>query len=186
MITIFHRGHLLFLIVAGCLLVAPPTRASDASDLQQKLNGGYYLLYNLAGDENQLPILLDLKHAPPNVGELADRISKEGKKTLGLIEKFQDQNPALRDDRNPLPAIEQDVRDSIKGDKQHQLLFGTKDAEFVRALCISQIEASTYAAHLAKVLGDQESSPSRAAQLRHVSDEWLALRANAEQILRDY
>jgi hypothetical protein len=171
------------LIVCG--FAAKSARGDDASPRQAKLNGGYYLLHTLADNEAQLPILLDLKTAPREVQTFADHISKLGKETEGDIEKMSDHDPALRYDKNPLPEIEQETRDSIKDDKQHMLLFGTKGPEFVRALINSQIEATTYAINLSKVLADQESSPDRARTLRHLSAKWLKMRKDAFRILCD-
>ncbi len=99
---------------------------------------------------------------------------------------MQDEDSAVVLDKNPLPQIEQDVRDSIKSDKQHQLLFGTSDSEFVRALVVSQVEATTYGAHLCKVLADQETSPKRVETLRKLSAKWLKQRNEAFRILRNY
>ena len=131
-------------------------------------------------------MLLLVKHAPPELSTFADQISKAGKETMEALERFQDLDPAIQFDRNPLPSIEQDVRDSIKGDKQHQLLFGTSNSEFVRALIVSQIEASTYALHLCKILAEQEKDSARIKTLRHLSAKWLEMRSKAFGILRNY
>jgi hypothetical protein len=155
-------------------------------DKQAKLNGGYYLLHKLAADESQLPLILDIKHSPPELSPYADQISKMGKETVKTIEDFHEHNPDLKFDRNPLPAIEQDTRDSIKDDKQHQLLFGTHDSEFVRALLVSQIEATTYGTNLCKVLADQEPDPGRAKVLTRLGAKWLDLRSKAYNLLRNY
>jgi hypothetical protein len=170
----------------GGALMMTPARADDASDLQGKLNGGYYLLHSVSEDEAQLPLLLDLKHAPAEVIAYADRISKGAKETAAAVEHFQDRDSAIQFDKNPLPQIEQDVRKSIKADKQHQLLFGTTNSEFVRALMVSQIEASTYALNICKVLADEETNPARSKKLRQLSAKWLDLRDEAFRILRDY
>jgi hypothetical protein len=176
----------LTLACIGVIFTMTPSPGDEPDQHQAKLNGGYYLLHQLADDEAQLPILLDLKHAPPEVVQYADKISKAGKETEGALEEMQDHDSKIQLDRNPLPPIEQNVRDSIKDDKQHQLLFGTSNAEFVRALIISQIEATTYALHLSKVLADQESDPARVKKLQHLSAHWLALRNEAFSILRNY
>jgi hypothetical protein len=169
-----------------CLSALMTVNSTASEDRQARLNDGYYLLHSLSGDESQLPLLLDLKHAPPELGTYADSISKLGKETSATLENFQDKNSSINFDRNPLPQIEQDVRDSIKSDKQHQLLFGTSNSEFVRALLVAQIEATTYATHLCKVLADQETNPGRAEKLRHLSTKWLNLREEAFRMLRDY
>ena len=187
-----HRPALRLLLPAlficlwsGGLFLAP-ARGSDASESQGKLNGGYYLLHHLGEDEDQLPLLLDLKHAPPEIEKYADQISRTAKASNAALEQMQDRDAAIRFDKNPLPSIERDVRDSIKDDKQHQLLFGTSDSEFVRALLVSQIEATTYASHLAEVLADQETNPTRVKTLKHLSDQWLAMRSEAYRLLRNY
>jgi hypothetical protein len=99
---------------------------------------------------------------------------------------MQERDPIIQFDRNPLPRIERDARASIKDDKQHQLLFGTTDSEFARALLVSQIEACTYALHLSKILAEQETDRDRAKTLRHISAQWLGLRNEAFRILRNY
>jgi hypothetical protein len=170
----------------GAALAFPTAHAGEASQRQEKLNGGYYLLHHVASDESQLPLLLLIKHAPPEVKDYADRISRTGKETVAVIERLQRGDASIQFDKNPLPAIEQDTRDSIKADKQHQLLFGTKDAEFVRALLVSQIEASTYALNLAKVLAEQEKDPDRVTTLHHLSAQWLEMRNQAFRLLRNY
>jgi hypothetical protein len=185
--SVVPRLVLCSLIACLCAATAlTPSRGDEDSARQAKLNGGYYLLHQLGGDENQLPLLLDMKHAPPELVTYADQISKAGKETVASLEHFQDRDKAIQLDRNPLPQIEQDVRDSIKADKQHQLLFGTSNSDFVRALLISQIEASTYAIHLSKVLADGETNPGRAKKLRQLSARWLGLRDDAYRILRNY
>ena len=49
------------------------------------------------------------------------------------------------------------MRDSIREDKKQQLLFDTTGTEFIRAFLVTQIEASTYAMNLSKVLADKEN-----------------------------
>jgi len=174
------------LLLGAGSFFATAASPAESTEKQANLNGGYHLLHKLSGDESQLPMLLLVKHAPPELATFADEISKVGKETMAALDRFQDQDPAIHFDRNPLPSIEQDVRDSIKGDKQHQLLFGTSDSEFVRALVVSQIEASTYGLNLCKTLADQEDDPARIKTLRRLSDKWLEVRRKAFQILRNY
>ena len=174
------------LLLNLAILVFAPLRATEPTEKQAKLNGGYYLLHQLGDDESKLPLLLVVKHAPPEIHSFADLVSKTGKETVADIESFQDKNQAIQFDRNPLPKIEQEVRDSIKDDKQHQLLFGTTDSEFARALLVSQIEASSYGLNLGKVLAAQETDPDRIKTLQHLSKKWLTVRENAFRLLRNY
>jgi hypothetical protein len=179
---VFHVLSIITLI--GCVS-APFTlvRGDDAGARQEKLNGGYFLLHQLCDDDAQLPLLLDVKHAPEAIETFAIRISKTAKESNSLLEQMQDSDPALNFDRNPLPSIERDVRASIQDEKQHQLLFGTSDDAFVRALLVSQVEASNYGRNLAKVLSEQESDAKRIKLLERISAKWLAIHSEAFRLL---
>jgi len=159
------------------------SRADEASGRQEKLNGGYYLLHHLCDNEDQLPLLLDVKHSSPEIERFADRISKTAKESNAALEQMQDADPSLKFNHNPLPSIERDVRDSIQDEKQDQLLFGTSDAEFERALLVSQIEASNYAHNIAEVLADQDTDPTRIKSLEKISSKWFALNKEAFRLL---
>ena len=175
------------LLIGWSLLAGTNFAHGDASsDRVGKLNGGYYLLYHVSSDEAQIPLLLLIKHSPGEIKTYADQISKTAKETVAALDRLQQGDSSLRFDRNPLPQIEQDTRDSIKADKQHQLLFGTTGSEFVRALIVSQIEASTYALNLSKVLAGQEKDSDRVKTLQHMSAKWLVLRNEAFRLLRNY
>jgi hypothetical protein len=167
------------------LCVLTPTRGNETSEHRDYLNGGYYLLHHLCEDEAKLPLLLDVKDAPPEIESYADLISKTAKETIAALERMQESDASLKFDKNPLPLIERDVRESIQADKQHQLLFGTTGAEFVRALLVSQAEASSYALNLAKVLSQQESNPDRVKTLQHISVKWRAIHQDAMRLLRN-
>jgi len=182
----FYRALRFVLLLIGLNAAMAPTRGDEATEQQEKLNGGYYLLHELNQDEAQVPLLLLVKHAPAEITTFADHISKTAKETLADLDRLQKDDPSIRFDRNPLPQMERDTRASIKADKQHQLLFGTTGSEFVRALLVAQIEASTYALNLSKVLAEQETDPHRVKILRHISARWLDMRNEAFRILRNY
>ena len=160
-------------------LTIAQAKEREDSEHQDKLNGGYYLLHHLCEDESRLPMLSFIKTTPRDVADYVNRISQTAKESLASLEQIQDQNPAIQFDKNPLPPIERDVRESIHDAKQHQLLFGTTDAAFVRALLVSQIEASSYALNLSKVLADQETDPSRVKMLQRMSAKWLLIQNEA-------
>ncbi len=105
------------LLLAGMLglVIAAATtgaRADDDAKKQEILNGGYYLLHHLDNDEDQLPLLLDLKHASKDIIDFADRVSQTAKAANAALEKMQDHDPAISFDHNPLPKIERDIRES--------------------------------------------------------------------------
>jgi hypothetical protein len=124
-----------------------------------------------------------VKHTSAEIESFADKISKTAKESSAVLEYMQDDDPALKFNPNPLPSIERDVRESIQDEKQHQLLFGTNDAEFERALLVSQIEASNYAHNLAKVLAEQETDPKRIKSLEKISSKWLAIHQESFHLL---
>lgn len=166
------------------VLLTSQIRGSETSERQDKLNGGYYLLHHLCDDESQLPLLIAVKHTPPEVAGYVDRISKTAKESSASLEQMQKGDSSLRFDKNPLPEVERDVRASIRDAKQHQLLFGTTDSDFVHALLVSQIEASNYALNLAKVLSEQESDPARVKKLQRISVKWQTLYEEAYRRLK--
>lgn len=175
----------LLVLLWGIFTTLAPAKTPAISERQDKLNGGYYLLHHLCENESNLPLLLAVKHAPPDIVDYADKISKTAKESLIVLNRMQEGDRHLKFDKNPLPSIEQDVRESIHDDKQHQLLFGTTGSEFVHALLVSQVEASTYALNLAKVLADQEKDSDRVAMLQRISAKWLALRDESYHLLRN-
>ncbi len=158
--------------------------ASEASERPEQLNGGYYLLHHVCEDETNLPLLVAIKHTPPEIASYVDKIAKTSRESITALDRLQKGDATLQSDKNPLPPIERDVRQSIRDDKEHQLLFGTTDTEFVRALLVSQIEASGYALNLAKVLSEQEKNPDRVKALQHISAKWLTIRNEAYRLLR--
>jgi hypothetical protein len=172
------------IILLGCISAGfTCVRGDDSAARQEKLNGGYYLLHHLCDDEAGLPLLLDVKHAPEAIESFAIKVSKTAKESNSLLEQMKDSDPLLKFDRNPLPSIERDVRASIQDEKEHQLLFGTSDDAFVRALLVSQIEASNYGHNLAEVLSEQESDSKRIKCLERISAKWLSIHAEAFRLL---
>jgi hypothetical protein len=157
-------------------------RGADA-EKQEYLNGGYFLLHQLCDNEAQLPLLLDVKHSSSEIKTFADRISRTAKETNAAIDHMQDQDSAIKFERNPLPSIERDVRQSIQDEKQHQLLFGTSGPEFERSLLVSQSEASNYARNIARVLAENEEDAKRKKILEKLSNEWLLISKETFRLL---
>jgi hypothetical protein len=183
LLNLIRAGLLICFLSVSC--VVTPTAGSEISDHRDYLNGGYYLLHHLCEDEAKLPLLLDVKDVPPEIESYADHISKMAKETIADLERMQESDTRLKFDKNPLPRIELDVRESIQADKQHQLLFGTTGAQFVRALLVSQAEASSYALNLAKILSQQEKDPDRVKALQHISIRWRAIYQETMRRLRN-
>jgi len=171
-----------------CLISLAVTvvRGDDSVSSHNELNGGYFLLHNLLDDEHDVPLLLDLKTAPKEIEDFARKVSLTAEEGKVALDKMRESDPRINWDKNPLPKFEQDVRASIKGDKQHQLLFGTKDSNFVRAFLVSQAEASMYAANIAKVMSQQDKNPWHDREFSHISERWHALYEEDFRLLRNY
>ena len=165
------------------LLGAPGTvRAEDTAETpRETINDGYSLLYKLCKDESQLHLIVLIKTTPPEIADFARRISQEGDDDAALLEKIQAADHHIRLDKQPLPQFEVDVRQSIRDEKQHLLLFGSKSGNFVRALLVSQIEAATYGANIAKVL--IRDDPRHAETLGRIADHWARIRHDAYRLL---
>jgi hypothetical protein len=168
------RQDFAFLVcgLAMVIVLTDSLRASDSADRQNELNGGYYLLHQLCDQESQLPMLALIKTTPQEIVGYVHRVARTANDSKTALDHMQDEDGAIRFDRNPLPPIERDVRKSISDAKQHQLLFGTSNGAFVRALLVSQIEASNYALSIAKVLAEQETDPTRVKALQALQGKW--------------
>jgi hypothetical protein len=180
----FARGGIIALV---CLLATTPGNCQVESTRNfNNLNGGYYLLHKLYEDESQLPLLLDLKTASPELHQFADKISRTAKEGMSILDRMRYADPHMKWDKNPLPKVEQDVRESVQDEKEHQLLFGTEKSEFARAFLVSQAEATNYAANIDKVLAEQDNYPGHERLLKQMSAEWRSLYGESLRLLRQY
>lgn len=171
-----------YLGVASTLL---PARGSETREQVAYLNGGYFLLHQLCEDEAKLPMIFLIKDAPPEIEAFAKQASQTAQESLATLDRMQEHDPNLKFNRNPLPRVEIDVRDSIQDEKQHQLVFGTSGPEFVRALVVTQIQSSSYALNLAKVLAQRETNPERVKALERITAKWHKINQEAFQLLRN-
>jgi len=160
----------LFLIPA-LLAAALPLRAADTLRDRQV---GYFLFNKTADEESEVHLITLAKTTPPDVVDYVKRVSENAGRTLAFVEKVEDRQPGLKLGDDPLPRFERDVRQSIREDKQHNLLFGTTDVKFARALLFSQVEATNYLMHMAKVLAQDD--PAHARELTRLSASWQKLR----------
>lgn len=87
-----------------------------------------------------------------------------------LLEEFARHDRSIRLDDVRLPAGEVAARDAIASTKQHELL-GQSGASFELSLLLTQAEALTYAAHLAKVASEHDGQPGRARALAGLSQD---------------
>jgi hypothetical protein len=165
----------------SCFSLATPARA--ASDSENEMRDGFFLIHGVCHEESQVHLITMMKTTPPWLVDYVTRISKLADDTLDTLDDMEDHDPALKSDDSPLPAFERAVRASIKDEKRHDLLFGTKDAAFSRALILTQLDAANYIANIAKVLSDEDEDDSRARKLDKISSHWAAIRREGIQFL---
>jgi hypothetical protein len=172
---------LLLAAVTGVLLLVP--RVAGADESQRELNNGYSLMHRLCEQEKQVDMILIVKTTPKAVADFAHEVSKTAGENLDSFDRMAAHDPAIRFDVPGLPPIETQTRKSIQDDKQHMLLFGTKDADFAKTLLVTQVEAGTYGMNMCKVLADDEPNGRRATELRRISSRWEKLRDKAYTLL---
>ena len=184
--SIAGRGRFLLpLLLAAIGISASNTWGDDASGYgspnDEKV--GFYLLTDVCRQETQVHLITWIKTTPPELIAFTQRISKTADESMATIDRLKKGDPTLVLDKNPLPAFEQRVRGSIRSDKQHQLLFGTKGPDFDKALLVTQIEASNYITNIAKDLAASDPDSDRAKTLSRLSAKWRSLREEAFRLL---
>jgi hypothetical protein len=172
-----------FLLSAATFLVSSAAFAHADQDQQRYLTNGYSLLHHLCEQEKPLDLILTVKTTPKDVADFAHSVSRTAKADAELLEDLQEHDKSLRFDQTGMPSFENDTRTSIRGDKQHMLLFGTTNASFARALLVTQTEAGTYGMNLAKVLADAEPDAHRADVVRKVGASFEKIRDRAYRLL---
>jgi hypothetical protein len=123
-----------------------------------------------------------IKHTNSSVADVIKEIARacgQAKKELG---RFQGNDPHLNLKMTDLPPIEQQTRAAIASTVTKQLLT-SGGKTFERRLLFTQAEAMNYAAHLAKVLGDQEKDPHRQEFLAALSQQCATLHDRVVDLL---
>ncbi len=177
---------LILLSLAGLFWVTlgPSVEANPkATGAESNLRDGFFLLQDVSQREAWVGLITFVKTSPPELADYAKKISVAADQTLAVVDRAEKADSSVQGDSNPLPAIERDARQSIREDKQDQLLFGTKGPAFARAFLLAQIEAATYITHLAKVMAAEDPNAARARALQKISDRWLQLRNEGFRLL---
>src|SRR6185436_15673891 len=91
-----------------------------------------------------------------------------------LLEKLAAHDPSIRLDDIRLPPGETATRKAIATTRRKELL-GQRGDEFELTLLLTQTAALSYAWHLAKVAGENETQPDRARALSGVSKDMETL-----------
>ena len=156
-------------VLTGCK--PPKTGAPSGSIVAQATrNNCYSLLHQLLDEQKDVSLLRFIKSEHSDVKNLIKKIAAASGAGSQLLEEFAKHDPSLHLNDIQLPPGEESTRDAIASTKKKELLGQTGD-EFELTLLLTQTEALSYAWHLAKVAGENESQPDRARALAGVSKD---------------
>jgi hypothetical protein len=170
------------LAVTGCATVQKvlPTAAWHQARVR---NEGYSLLYQLLSQDSDVAKILIIKHADSPVADVIKEIAStcgQAKKELDL---FHEKDRHLSFEMANLPEFEQKTRAAIQSTVTKQLLFSSGKT-FENRLLLTQVESMNYAAHLAKVLHEQEDNANRKDFLATLSERCTTLHDKAINLLK--
>jgi hypothetical protein len=167
--------------VTGCQ--SPKVRSpSGSSAAQSRRNNCYSLLHQLLDDQKNVSILRFIKREQEDVKNLVKKIAAASGAGSKLLEELARHDPSINLDDIRLPPGEAATREAIASSRKKELLGQTGD-EFELTLLLTQTEALSYAWHLAKVAGEDESQPDRARVLAGVSEDMKNLYREAFVLL---
>jgi len=128
------------------------------------------LLHQLLDEQKDVSLLRFIKSEHSDVKNLIKKIAAASGAGSQLLEEFAKHDPSLHLNDIQLPPGEESTRDAIASTKKKELLGQTGD-EFELTSLLTQTEALSYAWHLAKVAGENESQPDRARALAGVGTD---------------
>jgi hypothetical protein len=180
-----------FIALTGCQLFhsepRPPEAASAASpgDVSGLDQTGYALLFDLLGDEKDVAKIRFIKHPRPAVTELLKEIARVSGDAHKQLERFGKADKSLNLVDQGLPAGEVAARKAISKTKTKALL-SSKGKELEIQLLLTQQEAMTYGAHLAKTIALRETRPQRQQFLQQLSEQLSGLEQKVVSVLREH
>jgi hypothetical protein len=128
------------------------------------------LLHQLLDDQKNVSLLRFIKREQDDVKNLVKRIAAASGTGAKLLEELASHDPSIKLGDIRLPPGEAATREAIASTRKKELLGQTGD-KFELSLLLTQAEALSYACHLAKVAGENESQPERARALARVSED---------------
>jgi hypothetical protein len=146
---------------------SPPVESGGA---QATRNNCYSLLHQLLDEQKDVSILRFIKREKSDVKILINKIADNSAAGAKLLEEFARHDPSINLDDIRLPPGEMATRNAIASTKKKELLSQTGD-EFELTLLLTQTAALSYAWHLAKVAGENETQPDRARALAGLSSD---------------
>jgi hypothetical protein len=170
------------LAVAGCSTVQKvlPTTAWRQARVR---NEGYSLLYQLMNQNSDVAKILIIKHTEPPVTDVIKEIASTCGQAKKELEMLHEKDRHLSFEMSNLPQMEQKTRAAIESTVTKKLLF-SNGKMFEHRLLLTQAESMNYAAHLAKVLHDQDDNPNRKIFLAKLSDRCTGLHDRVVDLLK--
>ena len=158
----------------ACLLTDCPSPKAESRSgsvaAQATRNNCYSLLHQLLDEQKDVSILRFIKSEHTDVKNLVKKIAAASGAGSQLLEEFAKHDPSIQLNDIQLPPGEKSTRDAIASTKKKELLGQTGD-EFELTLLLTQTEALSYAWHLAKVAGENDSQPDRVRALGGVGTD---------------
>ena len=162
------------MLSAACVLTSCQTSTirtpGERSAAPTTRNNCYSLLHQLLNDQKNVSLLRFIKREEDDVKKLVKKIAANSVAGAKLLEEFARHDPSIHLDDLRLPAGEAATREAIASTREKELLGQTGD-EFELSLLLTQIEALSYASHLAKVAGKNEPQPDHARALAGLSQD---------------
>jgi hypothetical protein len=186
-ITKINLPLLTAMISVACVLTgcpSPKAKAPSGSNAAQSTrNNCCSLLHQLLNDQKNVSLLRFIKREQDEVKNLVKKIAANSAAGAKLLEEFARHDPSINLDDLRLPPGEAATREAIASTKKKELLGQTGD-EFELTLLLTQTEALSYACHLAKVAGQNESQPERVRALAGLSEDMQSLYHEVFTLLR--
>lgn len=170
----------------ACVLTAcKPSQAAAPAASESALstrNNCYSLLHQLLDEQKDVSLLHYIKQEHSDVKDLIKKIADASGAGSKLLEAFAKHDPSIHLDEMGLPPGEMATRAAIASTKKMELLGQTGD-QLELTLLLTQTEALSYAWHLAKVAGENDSQPDRARALAGLSANMQSLYQNVFAML---
>ena len=167
---------IMMLVVVGTLTGCQTPRAMipTRSAALTTRNNCCSLLHQLLKEQKDVSLLRFIKREQSDVKELVNKIAINSATGAKLLEALAKSDPRINLNDIRLPPGEVATRAAIAATKEKELLDQTGD-KFELTLLLTQTEALSYAWHLAKVAGENESQPDHARALAGLSEDMRKL-----------
>ncbi|MEX0653386.1 MAG: hypothetical protein WDZ31_13595 [Phycisphaeraceae bacterium] len=173
--TVALAGLLMLGTLHGCT-AARPTVTADPAQRSRELSEGYALLHGLLEQNRQVDqaVRIPFRSVSDDTAALLRDIAAASGDAADMLYDLAEASPALGLDDTGLPAIEQATRESIEAQSRRNLLAGERE-KFELYLLLSQIDATRYAAHLARQLAEADDQPARRQFMEQVHERFQQL-----------